>query len=132
MFFRRRLWDEGIRFDTSYRAAADAAWYLETRRRGIRAATLGFPASTFTETGGNLGLQRIAKEERTRLNRSAPCWMRILWPIWFVTHRIRRWLLGALTFKSLGYAVYLPGQAERTFFQARNLAGYWPGRWHRA
>lgn len=131
MFFRRRLLDDGIRFDTSYRAAADASWYLEARRQGCQAATLGFPTSTFMETGGNLGLQGIAQEERARLNRSAPRWMRFLWPIWFVAHRIRRWFSGALTSRSFTYAVYLPGQTTRTFFQATNIPGHWPGRWHR-
>ena len=49
MFFRSGLWEGGLRFDASYRTAADAAWYLKARRQGATAGTLGFVTSTFVE-----------------------------------------------------------------------------------
>lgn len=131
MFFRKGLWLNGPQFDITYRAAADAVWYLEARRHGARAAALGFFTSTFMETGGNLGLQRIALEERKRLNRTAPWWVGGTWFLWFAIHRIQRWSRGAWRRRHLAYSVYRLGRVGRTPFQAENIPGLWPGRWHK-
>jgi len=129
MFFRRKLLEKGIRFDTRYRAAADAAWYLEARRRGVRIGTLGFVASTFVETGENLGMSPQAKKERERLTQTAPRWMRFGRGLWRIFHRLRRWVDGSLRPCELDYAVYLSGQIQRMSFHKQRVPGYWPGRW---
>lgn len=128
MFFRRGLQEQGIRFNTSYRAAADATWYLEARRHGARAESLGFVTSTFIESGENLGMTSIAKAERKQLTRTAPYWMRIFRPGWLLLHRTRRFLAGAHRPQSFRYEIFLsPGAARREFF-VPSLRATWPGR----
>ena len=132
MFFRRRLLDQGIRFDTSYRAAADAAWYLEARRRGTRAGSLGFLTSTFLESGKNLGLSETAVMERRRLTQTAPIWMKMSVWGWMGLHRLRRWLRGSLGRRTLSYQIYFPEGALRASFESKGVPGHWPGRWQKA
>ena len=130
MFFRRSLLKKGICFDTRYRAAADAVWYLEARRRGVRVESLGFLTSTFLETGENLGMSPVAREERERLTQTAPVWMRLGRKLWRVIHRVRRWTRGSLRTRDLPYAVYISGHDQRRIFPGHRVRGYWPGRWH--
>jgi len=128
MFFRRRLLDDGICFDTSYRAAADAAWYLEARKRGAQAESLGFLASTFVDTGENLGMTTVARQERIKLTYTASSWMRHLRPFWSTLHRVRRFSFGAYRRISLTYEIYLPNSEGRAVFHAKSLRTTWPGR----
>jgi glycosyltransferase involved in cell wall biosynthesis len=128
MFFRRRLLDKGIRFDTSYRAAADAAWYLEARRRGAQAGSLGFVTSTFIDSGENLGMTAIAREERDQLTLTAPFWVRLFRPGWLLLHRARRFLAGAHQSRSYVYQIFLPAFSKRKEFAASHLRATWPGR----
>ena len=128
MYFRRRLLDKGILFDTNYRAAADAAWYLEVRTRGIRARSLGQVTSTFVETGENLGMSQLAKKERQTLTRIAPFWMRCFRPGWLVLHRARRFLMGAYRLRSFDYGIFLSYNEERTNISSPSLRATWPGR----
>jgi glycosyltransferase involved in cell wall biosynthesis len=128
MFFRRRLLDDGIRFDPSYRAAADAAWYLEARRRRARAGSLGYVTSTFVDSGENLGMTAIAQAERKQLTQTAPFWIRILRPGWLLFHRTRRFLAGAHQSRNYTYQIFLPAFSERQEFVATHLRATWPGR----
>ena len=128
MFFRRRLLDQGLRFDTSYRTAADAAWYLEARKRGTQAESLGFLASTFVDTGKNLGMTTVARQERIRLKHTASSFMRHLRLFWSILHRVRRFSCGAHQRISLTYEIYLPNSRVRVGFQFKRLRATWPGR----
>lgn len=128
MFFRRKLAAPYHRFDTSYRAAADAVWYLEARRRGARAKSLGLALSTFAETDKNLGMTAHAQAERRRLTGTAPFYFQLLRPGWWVLHRVRRFLSGAHRSRTFSYRVFLPDCLTRKGFTARSLRGTWPGR----
>lgn len=129
MFFRKELFEKGVHFDVSYRAAADATWYLQARRQGARSGALNFITSTFLSHGNNLGLSPLAEEERGRIQKTAPSWMRLGGGIWRIAHRLRRWMCGSLRPRGLEYAVYLSGQKQRTAFHEHRVPGYWPGRW---
>jgi len=128
MFFRRSLLDKVIRFDTSYRAAADAEWYLKARRQGAKPGVLGSVTSTFLETGKNLGMTSTAQEERKCLTRTAPFWIRIFRPGWLLIHRARRFLAGAHRPRSITYKIFSFPCAERREFVASSLRATWPGR----
>jgi glycosyltransferase involved in cell wall biosynthesis len=128
MFFRRGLLDKGVRFDTAYQAAADAVWYLEVRRRGARAGSLGYVTSTFVESGENLGMTDAAHKERERLTRTAPFWVRIFRPGWLLLHRARRFLAGAHRPRNFTYKIFSSPSAERRGFVAPSLRATWPGR----
>lgn len=127
-FFRRRLVEQGLLFNPAYRAAADAEWFVRILRSGRQPRRLGFVCATFTEGKENLGLTPVAQEERSRLNQTAPRWMRTLSWAWVVEHRIRRWLGGCHQRTDVTYSLFLPDANHRTQKMARHLRTSWPGR----
>lgn len=128
IFFRRSLLEKGFFFNTDYRAASDAEWFVRVLSSGLHVRTLGFTTSTFMEAGANLGLSSTALAERARLNRTACWWMRILRPCWVMGHRMRRLAAGAYFSSDLTYGIYLPGLSARRLFSAKNLRTTWPKR----
>jgi glycosyltransferase involved in cell wall biosynthesis len=128
IFFREKLVDEGLLFDTSYRAASDAEWFVRVLRAQKKVEVLKQNTSTFMESGENLGLSQTAKEERERLDASAPLYLRGLRPAWVLLHRAKRLWSGAHRLEDVDYEIYLPKQAGRKAFYAKRLRTTWPGR----
>ena len=128
IFFRRQLVEEGILFDTRYRAAADAEWFVRVLRIGKKVRCLQKTTSTFMEDGANLGLSSVAKEERARLDASAPAILRVLRPAWVWGHRFRRLLRGAYGAEDVDYQIYVSGKDPRKAFSESKLRTTWPGR----
>jgi glycosyltransferase involved in cell wall biosynthesis len=128
IFFRRKVIDQGLLFDTSYRAAADAEWFVRILRAGLGVEPLRTPTSTFMEAGDNLGLSSTAVTERARLTQSAPVWMRALRPWWVIWHRVRRVVGGVHCAQDLAYEIHLLGQMPRKRVLAIKLRTTWPGR----
>ena len=120
--------NEGLLFDTSYRAASDAEWFVRVLQRGNKVKPLGKTTSTFMESGENLGLSLTAKEERERLDASAPPYFRALRPVWVLAHRLRRLWSGAHRSEDVAYEIYLPKELGRKTFNAKRLRTTWPGR----
>ena len=128
IFFRRSLVERGLLFDTSYRVAADAEWYVRLLQAGVRAKALGKITSVFREDGGNLGMSPAAREERLRLSRSAPSWMQTLRPWWVAWHRCRRLWHGCHQKSTVAVDLFSPGKERRESATARQLRTTWPGR----
>jgi hypothetical protein len=128
IFFREKLVNEGLLFDTSYRVASDAEWFLRVLQSGKKVQPLRRTTSTFMESGENLGLSSAAKEERARLDASAPLYFRVLRPVWVLAHRFRRLWAGAHRSEDVAYGIYLPKQLGRNAFTAKRLRTTWPGR----
>jgi len=128
IFFREKLVNEGLLFDTSYRAASDAEWFVRVLQRGKKVQPLRKTTSTFMESGENLGLSSTAKEERERLDNSAPPCFRALRPVWVLAHRVRRLWSGAHRSEDVTYEIYLPKESGRKAFYAKRLRTTWPGR----
>jgi glycosyltransferase involved in cell wall biosynthesis len=128
IFFREKLVNDGLLFDTSYRAASDAEWFVRVLQSGNKIKPLGKTTSTFMESGENLGLSSTAKEERARLDASAPLYCKLLRPVWVLVHRVRRLWSGAHRSEDVMYAIYLPKQSVRKVFTAKRLRTTWPGR----
>jgi len=128
IFFREKLVNEGLFFDTSYRAASDAEWFVRVLQSGKKVQPLRKTTSTFMESGENLGLSSIAKEERERLDSSAPLYFRVLRPAWMLLHRARRLWSGAHRSEDVTYEIYLPKESGRKVFSAKRLRTTWPGR----
>ena len=74
-FFRRRLIDDGLRFDAGLRCVADHAFVLDALRRGYRASYTQRYMSAFTMTNANLGATETAARELRELTGRAPRWM---------------------------------------------------------
>jgi glycosyltransferase involved in cell wall biosynthesis len=128
IFFREKLVNEGLLFDTSYRAASDAEWFVRVLQSGMKVQPLRRTTSTFMESGENLGLSLTAKEERARLDASAPLYFRGLRFAWVLLHRLRRVWAGAHRSEDVAYGIYLPKQSGRKAFTAKRLRTTWPGR----
>ena len=128
IFFREKLVNEGLLFDTSYRAASDAEWFVRVLRSGKKIESLRETTSTFMESGENLGLSLTAKEERARLDDSAPLYFKVLRPFWVLAHRVRRLWSGAHRSEDVTYEIYLPKDSGRKAFFAKRLRTTWPGR----
>jgi glycosyltransferase involved in cell wall biosynthesis len=128
IFFRKNLVNEGLLFDTSYKVASDAEWFVRVLRRGKKIQSLRKTTSTFMESGENLGLSPEAKEERERLDASAPFFFRMLRPFWVGAHRLRRLISGAHRSEDVKHEIYLPKSEARKEFYAKRLRTTWPGR----
>ena len=128
IFFREKLVNEGLLFDTSYRVASDAEWFVRVLQSGKKVQPLRRTTSTFMESGENLGLSPRAKEERARLDASAPLFFRALRFVWVLLHRVRRVWSGAHRSEDVGYEIYLPKESGRKAFYAEKLRTTWPGR----
>jgi glycosyltransferase involved in cell wall biosynthesis len=128
IFFREKLLSEGLLFDTSYRVASDAEWFVRVLRSGKKIEPLRKTTSTFLESGENLGLSPTAKEERERLDDSAPLCLRKLRLLWVLVHRARRLLGTAHRSEDVSYGIYLPKQSERKAYYSKKLRTTWPGR----
>ena len=128
IFFREKLVNEGLLFDTSYRVASDAEWFVRVLQSGKKVQPLRKTTSTFMESGENLGLSSAAKEERSRLDASAPLYIRRLRPVWVLAHRVRRLWSGAHRSEDVSYGIYLPKQSGRKACTAKRLRTTWPGR----
>ena len=128
IFFREKLVSEGLLFDTSYRAASDAEWFVRVLQSGNKVQPLRKTISTFMESGENLGLSLTAKEERARLDASAPLYFKVLRPVWVLVHRVRRLWSGAHRSEDVTYEIYLPKESGRKAFTAKRLRTTWPRR----
>lgn len=69
MFFRARLvkGPDAVLFDPQWKAMGDWAWMKDLVERGARVAVLDRFLSTFTDTGGNLGMSPRAQQEMRRV-----------------------------------------------------------------
>jgi glycosyltransferase involved in cell wall biosynthesis len=128
IFFRHHLIEQEFFFDTSYQVVSDADWFVRLLRNGKNIQCLRKATSTFTESGENLGLSPRAKEERARLDASAPLYFRATRPLWVMTHRIKRLFQGAHRSEDVSYEIYLPMREIRKEFLAKSLRTTWPGR----
>ena len=81
LFFRRRFFDAGFRFDTQWRAAGDADFVVRLLRAGYQARHLRTYLACFTQTGANLGATVRATQERRQLLASAPLFVRLGRPV---------------------------------------------------
>jgi glycosyltransferase involved in cell wall biosynthesis len=128
IFFREKLLHEGLLFDISYRVASDAEWFVRVLRSGKKIEPLRKTTSTFMESGENLGLSPTAKEERERLDASAPFYFRRLRPVWVLAHRVWRLWSGAHRSEDVAFEIHLPKESARKAFTAKRLRTTWPKR----
>ena len=128
IFFREKLVNEGQLFDISYKVASDAEWFVRVLKSGKKIEPLRRATSTFMESGENLGLSPRAKEERSRLDASAPLFFSKLRILWVIVHRFKKLISGAHKSENVTYEIYMPKREGRNSFKAFNLRTTWPGR----
>ncbi|NUQ93657.1 MAG: glycosyltransferase [Gemmatimonadaceae bacterium] len=128
MFLRRRVIDEGARFDMGWKDVGDAEFVIRILRGGARAAHVGRYLSVFTMTGANMSAGPNARRETLRLRRSCPSWIRALALPLDVARRVEKVLSGAYTQRfPLSYALYAaPDDERRTEFNVVSSSFRWP------
>ncbi|HMP81485.1 MAG TPA: glycosyltransferase [Verrucomicrobiota bacterium] len=130
IFMRRRVIHErGFFLDSSWRAAADALWFLSLVKARVPMTTTDLFTSTFTDDGKNLSLSPVGRKETLQMQAMAPFWVRWLKPVWIAHHRLRRLSAGHFDMKSAHYEVYTPqSPAKRVRFDVPNPTGVWRNR----
>ena len=105
-FFRRRLIDQGLFFDTKWRYYGDCEWVLRLLHHKVPMAVLPQFTSVFTHTGANLSLATEARAEARKFWAGAPRWNRMLRSGILLHHRARRLLRGVYFQKPFTFDLY--------------------------
>jgi len=129
MFFRRKLLDQGIYFDTKWRALGDADWVLRAMEVKATMGILRRFVSAFTDSGANLSLGAQGRKEKKRMFDLAPGWARVLTPLLVAQHRVRRSLGGIYRQAPFDYALYTQDSPDRRkLFHVAHPTFVWKSR----
>ncbi|MCB0781703.1 MAG: glycosyltransferase [Flavobacteriales bacterium] len=126
-FFRRSLWDNGLRFDTRFRNLGDHDLMLRALAGGARTRSVARTLSAFTFTGGNLSWTDAARRESEQLHAEAPGWMRLLKAPINGMRLLEKAARGGYKSGPLRYSIYTPGDVERRHsFSVDRAPVKWP------
>jgi glycosyltransferase involved in cell wall biosynthesis len=95
LFWRRRVRDAGLVFDTRWCIQGDADFVLRVLRAGHRAARLPRYLAAFTLADANLGNTPAARKEMLAARAGAPWWIRGFRPAWNGARHAEKLLSGA-------------------------------------
>jgi glycosyltransferase involved in cell wall biosynthesis len=127
MFFRRRIWQGGLRFDTRFRNLGDHDLVLRMLRKGLRTRTLPVPLSAFTFTGGNLSWTEGAQREAVQLRNEAPPWAKALSMPLNTLRIAEKFLHGGYRHAAVDYALYEgEATAPRQHYHVDKVSVKWP------
>ena len=129
IFFRRRVWEQGLRFDASYRYLGDQDWVMRLLQNGVRAGCTSRFLSAFCFTGQNMSQSEKARSEESALRDRRPVWARLF----RIPLNLLRWsekvLRGAYCQRPFDYAVYPDGNTlSRQPFHIKKASSKWPGK----
>jgi glycosyltransferase involved in cell wall biosynthesis len=127
-FFRRKLVEDGVLYDDSYKIIADLAWVVRLLHEGYRLAHIRRYFATFTMTGVNRSqLVATIDEEIKRFLVNVPWWIRHFRHQWRLVGWAGKLLSGCyFQLTPLQYAIYAPGRSVgRTVFVMQNPSFRW-------
>lgn len=125
-FFRRKVWEDGVRFNSGYRALGDSYWMLEVISRGYSFGYLDKYIGAVTQTDVNLSLSEIAREESQALFDQVGRLRHVLWFLQFIRYRIVKFCSGCYHQGALTYAVHLGETASfRHTFRIPRPSPFW-------
>lgn len=128
MFLRRKIVDDGVRFDESLKAVGDLDFVVRVLRRGYHATHVSRYMATFAVTGQNLGASRKASIEAKQVLRSVSLWVRLLkWPL-NIARLLEKLASGAYWQEMpLEYAIYVGDETTtRSECRAEAASFRWP------
>ncbi len=128
IFIRRKVIHErGLFFDTKWRDLGDFHWVLSLLRHKVPMAVCDTFTSVFADTGDNMNLKPNAIREKDETARMVPAWLRLLKPLWVLSHRLRRLRAGHFQLKPTRYAIYTKASPDRrvTIEVPRPTAVWW-------
>jgi glycosyltransferase involved in cell wall biosynthesis len=127
-FFRRKLVEDGLLYDDSYKDIADLDWVVRLVREGYKLAHVRQYFATFTMTGSNRSqiAPTIKGEVKDFLN-GLPWWIRCFRRQWRLVGWAEKMLSGCyFQATPLQYAIYASGQSAcRTLFVAEKVSFRW-------
>jgi glycosyltransferase involved in cell wall biosynthesis len=127
IFFRRRLLDEGIRYNSNLKDVADLEWVCEVLRRGHRFALLHQYLSTFVFTGENRSVQGLAKSELAAVNARVSPAVRFAKPLLRAYRHVEKAIVGGYHSGPISYEVYASDDAtKRTLLTCKKPSQRYP------
>lgn len=130
IFIRRSVIAERkIFFDTRWRDLGDFHWVLALMRAGVPMAVCNTFVAVFADTGENMNLKPNAIREATETRTMIPPWLRLLRPLWILSHRLRRLRAGHFNLAPTCYQIYTKqSPAHRVEFVVSKPTAVW---WNR-
>jgi glycosyltransferase involved in cell wall biosynthesis len=128
-FWRRRVWEAGLRFDPSWKFIGDCDWVVRARAAGFRSACLPEPLAAFVYTGTNLGSSPAFEAERSTWRGGVPGgrWLR---PPLQAAYILRKAIAGAYRTHSVTFGPYTPESfPHRSPARTHRLTWRWPRAW---
>lgn len=113
IFFRRRIFEDGVRFNADLKDIADSEWVCEVLKRGYRFALVPDYLTTFTFTGENRSAQPLAREEKRRARGALPIGLRLAAPALRAFRHLEKLLAGGYRSGPIRYEVFATDDAER-------------------
>ncbi|MBL7963875.1 MAG: glycosyltransferase [Flavobacteriales bacterium] len=136
LFFRRHLvhGPRGGLFDPAWKAMGDWAWICAVLQQGARIEVHDAFLSTFTDTGGNLGMSPRAREEMSRVKAGLSPLDHLATPIVRGVDYMRKALSGYYRQRPFDYVIYRPDPStplgvshERRVFHVDRPTVIWKG-----
>jgi len=127
MFLRRRIIDDGFRFDKRLKDIGDQDFVVRLLRHGYRAKHAGRYLAAFTMTGANMSAGANARLERRQALAAAPRWVRAL-KVPLNAGRLAEKLFSGAYWQRmpLEYAVHTTGEGSgRVRFRASKASFRW-------
>ena len=130
VFLRRKVITErNLFFDTRWRDLGDFHWTLALLKNQVPMGVCDTFTSTFADTGENMNMKPNALREKAETERMIPAWLRLLKPLWIVSHRLRRFYAGHFKLGPTSYAIYTkPSPDRRVKFEVAKPTAVW---WNR-
>jgi len=127
MFMRRRIIDDGFRFDERFRDTGDLDFVVRVLRHGYRAGYARGYLAAFAMTGKNMSAGQNALLERKRAIAAAPLWVRLLRVPMNIARLTEKMISGAYWQKMpLEYAIYVSDNlVERRKFRVDRASFRW-------
>ncbi|MDD2235849.1 MAG: glycosyltransferase family 2 protein [Kiritimatiellae bacterium] len=127
IFFRRRLWDDGFRFNPDLRCAGENDFFLRVLKAGAKTKYLPGFLAAFTVTGSNLGVTDLARKELAELHANHPGWITIARPLITLFRRVEKIRNGAYRMPAkLFYELYARDEKTRREYTATSVTYHWP------
>lgn len=127
IFFRRRLWDDGFRFNPTLRCAGENDFFLRVLSANAKTKYLREFLAAFTVTGNNLGVTDLARKELAQLHANHPGWITLARPLITLSRRLEKIRNGAYRMPAeLSYELYVGDEKTRQKYSATSVTYRWP------
>ena len=125
-FFRRRVWEDGCRFDISKKALGDSWWMLHALDSQYLMACQRYYTTILTATDENLSLSDVARKESQELFNMAGHCLRSRWLLRFLLYRATKLLKHCYWQPPFSYSVYAtPDLSARHRYPVKFPTPFW-------